>query len=357
VHPRPTLASAVLFEAESMIRKVSILLLAVAMTCRVQAAADPKLERLVRQGSYELGKKQYDLAVSHLTAALLINHDNKTAAVIYQLRANAYRGKEELNKAMNDANEAIRVFPQFPGGYLARGMTYRRQGQLDKAISDYGTVLRLNPYSIDAYNNRGNAYNEKGQHELAIRDYDEAIRRNPKSADAYGNRGTSYDVTGKWDKALADYNQAIRLNPALMGLYYNRGTLYAKKGNYRQAGADLAIALKKTQNDQELINAIAWLRATNPEASLRNGKEAVSEATRVCKLSNWKNVDYIDTLAAAYAEAGDFDQAVKYQRQAIDMKSANAKDREKLEQRLRLYQDHKPFRVQAETPPTGDRRE
>ena len=102
---------------------------------------------------------------------------------------------------------------------------------------------------------------------------------------------------------------------------------------------------KSTKLDNAL-NSLAWLRATCPEARVRNGKEAVEFATKACELSQWKNGSNIDTLAAAYAEAGDFDQAVKYQREVIQMSRSWTND-SKIKQRLALYEQHKAYREEA----------
>ena len=91
------------------------------------------------------------------------------------------------------------------------------------------------------------------------------------------------------------------------------------------------------------MNSLAWLRATCPEAGIRDGKEAVETALKACELSEWKDSGIIDTLAAAYAEAGDFDQAIKYQKQVLQMVEPSTHDG-KLRQRLALYGKHKPYR-------------
>ena len=90
-------------------------------------------------------------------------------------------------------------------------------------------------------------------------------------------------------------------------------------------------------------HALAWLWATCPEESFRDGKRAVDLATRGCKLAEWKDAHMLDTLAAAYAEVGDFDKAVEWQAKANRL-FVNADDRKKGEDRLYLYQHRKPYR-------------
>ena len=89
---------------------------------------------------------------------------------------------------------------------------------------------------------------------------------------------------------------------------------------------------------------LAWFLATCPQEGFRNGAEAVSAATKACELSHSKRSGCYDTLAVAYAEAGDSDQAVKYEEQALNDSSLAPKEREEREKRLALFQQRKPFR-------------
>jgi tetratricopeptide (TPR) repeat protein len=99
----------------------------------------------------------------------------------------------------------------------------------------------------------------------------------------------------------------------------------------------------KIKKPERALNSLAWLRATCPEAEIRNGKEAVELALKACELSEWKDWAIIDTLAAAYAEQGDFDRAIKYQKQVLQIRKF-ASDYDKIRQHLALYEQHTPYR-------------
>src|SRR5208337_4446750 len=124
---------------------------------------------------------------------------------------------------------------------------------------------------------------------------------NPDHAAAYYSRGRSYDHKGDYAKALADYKRAIRLNP-------DHGMAY---------------------------NGLAWLLAVCPDANIRNGEEAVRYAKKACELSEWRTPSWIDTLAAAYAEAGNFDNAIKWENKYLES-NPSKDDSEKARQRLSL---------------------
>jgi len=375
-----------------------------------------KFRLLLSQGSSALQAKQYDLAISRFTAALQMNPDKNTASVVYNFRSRAYIHKQQLDKALEDANAAMRLNPGYYDPYVARGLVYRFRGNLDKAISEYNTAIQLNPNAFLAYNNRGIAYSRKAQEERAIQDFNEAIRLNSNYADGYMNRGTSYEALGNLDRAMADYGEAIRRNPRVENAHYNRGRLsaamghsdraitdltetirqggeatayayeirarvydelgrlaeaaadydhairaapknaagyitrgdaYFAKGDDAAAASNYAKAKQMAPNDGIVLSSVAWFKATCPNGSFRNGGDAVQESMKACGLTKWKNWNDLDTLAAASAETGDFDKALKYETQALNQKGVPAGTRKKMQDHLRMFQQHKPWREES----------
>lgn len=341
---------------------------------------DAKAAALFDQGGAAMAKKDYGRAISYFTGALQTKAAPEAAAAIYDMRAAAYVDKAELERAMQDANECIRLNPRFFGGYQSRGRVYRRRGEHDKAIREYTKALQLDPNFAQLYVNRGVAYTEKGDAERAMREFNEAIRRNPSLSEAYGNRGILYYTKGQFDKAPAEYNKAMRLDRT-EELYYNRALLFKKMGRldnaladcneairrnpnspdgylarakvhatkraYRQTLADLERAAQLRPNGPDVLNDLAWLKATWADDSVREGKEAVRIAVKACQLSKWNVFQPVDTLAAAYAEQGDFEKAVEYQTRALKLAPVKSDEREGMQERLRLYRASKPFREVA----------
>src|SRR5262249_35076918 len=101
-----------------------------------------------------------------------------------------------------------------------RGVAYKDKGDLDRAIADFTEAIRLNPRHVMALGNRGAAYSAKDDNDRAIADFNEAIRLDPNFADAYFNRGITYQDKGDLDRAIADYSEVIRLNPKFTQAYF-----------------------------------------------------------------------------------------------------------------------------------------
>jgi tetratricopeptide (TPR) repeat protein len=163
------------------------------------------------------------------------------------------------------------------------------------------------PATLDAqdardYYNRGDASYRDGNYDMAISAYDQALAIDSSYAAAYNNRGAAWDKKGEYGRAIADYGQALRLDPNLACAYRN----------------------------------LAWLYATCREERYRDGRRAVENATRACQLSEGKNWDHIDTLAAAYAQSGDFERARLWQAKAIEL-APDEQCRQGCRSRLDLY--------------------
>jgi tetratricopeptide (TPR) repeat protein len=162
-----------------------------------------------------------------------------------------------------------------------------------------------------------------------------------RDAKFYNNRGTAFGEKGEYDQAISHFNNAIEINPRYIKAYNNRGIVYRLKGQYDKAISDFNKAIEINPLDAEGYNNLAWLFATAKAPGFRNGKKAVDLALKACELSEWRNAEYVDTLAAGYARAGDFDNAVRWQEKALGYpKLARPSE---FQQRLNFYQERKPW--------------
>jgi tetratricopeptide (TPR) repeat protein len=233
-----------------------------------------------------------------------------------------------------------------------RAVALQDRGDLEGALADYDEALRLDPSRAAAYLGRGIAWQRKKDYDKAIADFNEALRRDPsyrleadtQLAGAYENRGGARAEKNDWDQAIADFSEAIRLNPNDAGPLNYRGWVWTKKKEYDKAIADYDQAVRLNPADCSALNNAAWLKATCPQQRFRNGREAIELATKANSYLGGEYFAWLDTLAAAHAEAGDFDSAVAVQNKAIEMNPDDKEFVEGARQRLALYQDHKPYR-------------
>jgi tetratricopeptide (TPR) repeat protein len=187
-------------------------------------------------------------------------------------------------------------------------------------------------WSALQYDNFGNDLLNKGQYAQSRKYFDAAIRIEPSRWTAYYNRATAFRMEKNWPAAIKDLNETIRLKPAFFEASWARALTYEAMGDYAAAIRDFNVLEKVTYqvgNPYEMaltLNQRAWIRAACPNGSLRDGKAAVEDAKKACDLVKWKRAQYIDTLAAAYAELGDFDSAVRYEQQAIDLNRSGKDD-------------------------------
>ena len=234
--------------------------------------------------------------------------------------------------------------------YTRQGYVLWHRGDYDAAVSAFDKALKTDPDDAEAYYGRGRAHGGAGQYDAAIADYTSAIRLDPRSFD-YDNRAVAYEQTNRWTAALADYNETIRLEPRRASLYVRRAALYARAGDVQKARADLATAagLAGTEPSIDYLNSYAWILATSPSPQMRNGAEAVRYATQVSdKTAKYNAVGLLDTLAAAYAENGQFDEAVKWQKKSCELMQQAAAQAvailREMNDRLALYEKHQPYR-------------
>ena len=281
----------------------------------------------------------------------VITHYGAVLKVKGQVENDADRGKN-LRRGKDQQSFRVYKVEQTNGQWLwlveeggsARGwITAEWLIPFDQAVDYYTNQIRANPSSVN-YLKRGQIWKHKKEYDIAIADYNEAIRLDPQSALAFNNRGYAWHNKKEYDKAIADYNEAIRLDPQSALAFNNRGYAWHNKKEYDKAIADYNEAIRLDPQSAEAYNSKAWLMATCPEAKYRDGKRAVESATRACELSDGKEPNYFGTLAAAYAESGDFDKAVESQTKAIELLK-DEKDKEDFQSRLDLYKARKPYRT------------
>ena len=214
----------------------------------------------------------------------------------------------------------------------------------NKADDHFSELIAKNPADAGALRARGRlrfdvAVLDPDQLTTAIADLDQSLKLEP-SSEAYAFRGFAWKRKGDKDKAMADLNRAIELNPREALAWRVRGATWASKGDLEKALADYTQSIRIDPENPDSLHHRVVLQSACMDANLRNAKQALADATKACEVSNWKDPVYLFGLAMAYAEAGDFDAAVKWQTKAMEL-SAGRMGATQLE----LYRQGKPNRT------------
>jgi Flp pilus assembly protein TadD len=216
------------------------------------------------------------------------------------------------------------------------------------AIRHFGEAITRDAKNEEAFYERGFAYYCTKEYDKAVADYDEAIRLNPRHDWAYNDRGNCYKEKKDFKRAIDDYTAAIKVNDQIPEFYNNRAIAYRKLGEFQRVVEDHQRALKLSPKHPMTLNDMAWFKATCMDETFRDGKKAVEYAKAACELTEWKNPFYLDTLAAANAEAGDFKAAVAEQEKALGFSELAEQYGEQPRARLDLYRQGKPYRESVE---------
>ncbi len=182
----------------------------------------------------------------------------------------------------------------------------------------------------------------------AKRNVDAALHNDPTFWPALYVRAQIFSHEGKYDLALKDCNEALRQDRGVVEAALLRANINARLGKYAEALKEFDYLVSLHPRNVTLARALsdrARFRATCPNASFRNGQQAVKDAKAACSIMIWKDEHMIDTLAVAYAETGDFSSAVQYAAQALAVKGILPDSTKLFQQHLALFQQHKPIRL------------
>jgi tetratricopeptide (TPR) repeat protein len=185
----------------------------------------------------------------------------------------------------------------------------------------------------------------------AIVEFRKAGELQPNDAAVQNSLARLLRQQGLADEALVHFQKAVQMDPTLVSAHRNLGDLLLQKGAVDEAVLHYQRALESQPTNAALLNNLAWIRATCPKASLRNGAKAVELAEQAERLSGGRNSSILETLAAAYAEAGRFPAAVTSARQALELavRQNNHREVESLQAQIGLYRAGTPFRDTSQT--------
>jgi tetratricopeptide (TPR) repeat protein len=327
---------------------------------------------------YEQGR--VDEAIARFRKALDIRPDfaethNDLGLALFQ--------KAKTDEALAHYEQALKTSPSHTEAHVNLGNALFQKAQMDEAIAHYLTALAIQPRNGMIYLNVGNALFQQGKLDEAIDYLQKGLALLPTSAIAHDLLGTVLLQKGQVDEAISHFQQALQNQPDLSGVHKNLASALVQKGQLDEAIAELAAELRASPNDSathcylagvlgsqgrtkeaiahyraalktrpefpEALNNLAWILAANADPQVRSGPEAVALAERACRLTDSKQAVMVGTLAAAYAEAGRFAEALTTaEKAALLAEQANqpelaARNRKLIE----LYRARKPYHEPA----------
>ena len=277
--------------------------------------------------------------------ALVSDPKNETA---WTLLGAEYSYRENYDKAIDCITHATTLDPQFNTAWDYLGKLHAIKGDYNSAQTAFQNALQYTWFDGDRmkiYNDFGDAFSHPGHFDQAIAEFDNSLAISPDQPEVQVRLGNCYLQTQSPELAAAAFQSALDLQPDNSDAHLGLATIRQGQNLDSEALVQYRLALASNPNSPMVLNNLAWLLATDSDPVLRNGSEAVSLAQRACEKTHYQKAFLIGTLAAAYAEAGRFDDAIAAAQKAHDVALAGG-DKDlaaRNAQLLQLYQSHQAF--------------
>lgn len=293
---------------------------------------------LDRQGKRDEAIDNYEKAIE-INPNLVAAHNNLGTAFLNQGR---------LEAASEQYRQALDKDPAYAEAHNNLGFLLEKQGKAAEAIREYQQAIELNPNRAEFYSNMGNLLATQGRTTEAAQQFQKALEIEPGNAKVHYNLANLLFARGQWDGAVEHYRQALRQMPDSVHAHYQLGLSLQCLGESAAAIAEFNKVLDLDPNHVPAQNNLAWLLATSAEPSLRNGQKAVELARQAVQLSNGLSPQILDTLAAAYAEAGQFPEAIQTARRALELAVAQSNKplADVIQTQLKLFETGSPYHEQ-----------
>jgi len=280
------------------------------------------------RGRVLMVQEKNEEALADFTKAIELNKRDFEALMF---RGQLYFIMEEVEKANRDVSDSLLIEPDSIQGVLLRALISSREGRFVDAIKDMEMLVRHDPTNHRWIVQLASFYQLDQRPRLAIQVLDELLANDPKNWQALRTRGDARLSIKEHREAVEDYRLAVRFIEAM------------SEEVSEEEGADKIEA-------SGLYNNLSWLLSTSTDDSIRNGPEALELALKASEATEYKEAHILSTLAAAYAETGDFENARKWAAQAVEMgKEEGHEQLDQLEKELESYQMDKPWREEQTT--------
>jgi tetratricopeptide (TPR) repeat protein len=298
---------------------------------------------LEQLGELDEAARHYQLAMNTGTD-IATAQEAKQKALFGLGRVRERQGR--FREAQKHYAALVEINPTHVDAQIGLGGVLEEQGLFAEAQRHYEAALRLEPNSPLILNHLGRVLQRQNKPWEALASFDRALAIQPESADTWNNKGVALEQVGRLEEARQCYQRAVEQNPDQSLFRCNLAYVLAESGLSSEAQEQYDAASRLYPAWRRAALQQAWNLATSPEPRQRNGRQALRIAKQVCQAIDYQAPQGLDVLAAAYAELGQFEAAAKWQRKALSLLASdlNAEIRKGVEQRLQLYESHKPYR-------------
>lgn len=384
-------AAAAVAEAPRFLREVSrpragacaaaVLVAALLSNWPIMAEEKARVVTLTNMGAALQGQGRFEEALGYYRRALevkpdhanahfnmgIIAHrrgDEDEAARRYEraIEADAGHGRAHMNlaalllsraepeRAIEHCRAAVEARPDLSGPHLTWGRALTALGERDEALLHFRVAARLDPDDPRLHVALGDALFRRGETSEAIASYRDALALDPEAMRANVRLGNALELQGDYAGAVDHFTRAWRAGPDSPPLLRRLVSGLRVAGRVEQALGLLREELRRDPDSAAALGELAWILATHPSAEVRDAAAAVGHAERAAVLSSRRDARILDALAAAYANASRFDQAIRTVGAAIELAGAAPGSRppQLMIERLDLYRRGRPYRESTE---------
>lgn len=342
-------------------------------------AQPKKIEYRLFRARHHFAVENYEAALVDVDAALKIEPESYAT---HELRALVLLALDRNEDALASFDRATELAPDAITPYLRRSEMYGNLGNLEQAIAQATKAIDLNEESPLGYLMRSDLYLRNEQPEKSLADVEKALELKPGLVQGFLLKARAYDSLGRTDEAMEQLEQLaaglppqveINLQIAMYALQLEmprraiesldralaiepdnalvlrfRGDAHLNISQHEQAVASYERALELEPEDAGILNNLAWTLATSPNDDVRDGKRALELATQAGELTSYEQAHILSTIAAAYAETGDFESAKEWSKKAVELAASGEEqdedDGEQINKEYSSYQQGKPWR-------------
>jgi tetratricopeptide (TPR) repeat protein len=299
-------------------------------------------ETLEFRGMFHLTEDRPEQALADFNAAIALD---PTAADTHEACGIALSVLKKYDEAMESFNKAIELAPDSAAAYTHRARVRAIKGDTPAALLDVERALELQPGSVQALQLHASLLGSTGKFERALADLKLLRTAMPDNPELLLQIAMLHQAAKQSQEAVATYDTLLAADPDNVAAYRGRADSYLSLGKQAEAIADYERALKHDPKNSGVLNNLAWVLATSPEEKLRDGKRAIELAQTACEVTQFKQAHILSTLAAGYAETGDFENALSWSKKAVQIGPDELKGQLKKEQER--YEVKKPWREAA----------